>query len=59
MDGWYSQGALHAGKGLLGLVQEAKDKGTAEVPVLLALVHFQDLAERGHVNAFAEVGHDG
>lgn len=49
-----SQSGVHGLKGLLGLVEEAKDDGGAEVGVS-RLVHLENLVEGAHVDGIAEV----
>jgi hypothetical protein len=50
------QGVVHLGEGLLGLLEEAKDDGPAELALVLVVVHLQDLLEGHGVDAVAQVG---
>ncbi len=49
------QGELHLSERLHGLLEEVADEGRAEVALLLALVHLEDLGKDGTVDMLAEV----
>lgn len=50
-----SQCIVHLLEGLLGLLEEAEHNRLAKLPVVLIIVHLQDLLEGQNINAVAEI----
>jgi hypothetical protein len=49
--GWYGflQRIIHFGECLFSLLEESKDDGFAEIPIVI-VIHFQDLLKGDHVD---------
>lgn len=50
-----SQGLIHLLKGVLGLLEKTKDNRLAELAVILAVIHLQDLAKSDRVDSIPQV----
>lgn len=50
-----SQCIVHLLEGLLGLLEEAEDNRLAELPVILIIIHLQDLLKGYGIDAVAEI----